>query len=146
MKKFTKTMNIRSKDIQRKWYIADANDKILGRLAGKIARILTGKDKVQYSPNLDCGDFVIVVNADKIRVTGKKMEQKIYFRHSGFPRGARYIQLEKLLAQHPERVIKMAVKGMLPQSRLGNKMLTKLKVYKGAAHPHSAQVPVLLNI
>lgn len=146
MKNMTRTSNLRLKDIKRKWFIVDASDKVLGRLACKVARILIGKGKPEFTPNLDCGDFVVVLNAAKVRTTGKKMVQKKYFRHSGYPRGDKLIGLEKMLADHPETVITLAVKGMLPQNRLGDVILKKLKVYKGDVHPHVAQKPEILNI
>ena len=146
MRNTTKTKNLSHKDIKRKWHLVDAKGMILGRFAGKIARILTGKNKVEFSPNLDCGDFVVVINAEQIKTTGKKMEQKKYFRHSGYPGGMKLIHLEKMLKEHPDTVIKEAVKGMLPRGRLGRKMIKKMKVYEGETHPHKAQNPEALKI
>ena len=146
MKKTTKTEQLSRDDIKRKWFIADANDKILGRFAGNVARVLTGKNKAEYMPNLDCGDYVIVINAEKVRTTGKKLIQKQYFRHSGYPHGMKLTHLEKMLAEHPDRVIIEAVKGMLPSTRLGRKMLKKMKVYKGQVHPHIAHKAEELKI
>ena len=141
-----KTYSVKADEIQREWYLIDAEGKTLGRLASEIAKILRGKHKPIYSPHLDCGDYVIVINAEKIRVTGRKLDQKIYYRHSGYPGGLKSITLREQLAKHPERVIKAAVKGMLPKNRLGRKMLKKLKVYAGASHPHQAQQPKVLEL
>ena len=139
MKKITKSINIRLKDVKRRWFIVDAKNKILGRFACRLARILTGKDKAEYSPNLDCGDFIVVINSEQIRTTGKKLTQKQYFRHSGYPGGMKLIHLEKMLEEHPEIVINEAVKGMLPHNRLGRKIIKKLKIYRGEVHPHKSQ-------
>jgi len=141
-----KTYSVKAGEIKREWYLIDAEGKTLGRLASEIAKILRGKHKPIYSPHLDCGDYVIVINAEKIRVTGRKLDQKIYYRHSGYPGGLKSITLREQLAKHPERVIKAAVKGMLPKNRLGRKMLKKLKVYAGASHPHQAQQPKVLEL
>jgi len=141
-----KTYSVKADEIKREWYLIDAEGKTLGRLASEIAKILRGKHKPIYSPHLDCGDYVIVINAEKIRVTGRKLDQKIYYRHSGYPGGLKSITLREQLAKHPERVIKAAVKGMLPKNRLGRKMLKKLKVYAGASHPHQAQQPKVLEL
>ncbi|GAB6161543.1 50S ribosomal protein L13 [Desulfothermus naphthae] len=131
---------------QRKWYVIDASGQILGRLASKIAVRLRGKHKPDFTPHVDNGDFIIVVNADKVKVTGRKLEQKKYYRHSGYPGGLKEITLKKLLEKKPERVIYNAVKGMLPKNRLARKQLTKLKIYAGPNHPHSAQNPTLLDL
>lgn len=139
------TISMRSQDVVRKWYYVDANDQILGRLASKIARVLRGKHKAIYTPHVDTGDHVIVLNAEKIRVTGNKLKDKTYYRHSLYPGGLKEISLEKLLATHPQRAIEMAVKGMLPKNPLGRKMLDKLKVYAGNEHPHAAQQPISLE-
>jgi len=128
-------------EVKQEWYVVDATDQVLGRLASRIATILRGKHKPTYTPHLDMGDYVIVVNAEKVRLTGKKLEQKIYFRHSGYPGGARYEKYAHLLERKPELAIRLAVKGMLPHNRLGRKMLKKLKVYRGPDHPHQAQQP-----
>jgi len=131
-----KTYSAKASDIKRKWHLIDASDKVLGKLATEVATLLLGKHKPMYSPNLDTGDFVVIINATKIRVTGNKMKQKIYYRHSGYPGGLKSISLEKMMQTHPTRVIEYAVKGMLPHNRLGAKMFKKLKVYAGETHPH----------
>ena len=135
-----KTYSTKPADIKRKSHVIDASGKILGRLATQIAGLLMGKHKPIFSPNLDTGDFVIVINADKVRVTGNKAKQKLYYRHSGYPGGLRSITLEKMMQTNPTRVIEYAVKGMLPHTRLGASMKKKLRVYAGDAHPHLAQV------
>ncbi len=139
-----KTYSVRAKEIDRKWYVVDARDETLGRLATRIATVLRGKHKPSYSPHLDVGDFVVVVNAGKIRVTGKKLDQKIYYRHSGYPGGLKSVTLRRQLAQHPTRVLRSAVWGMLPHNRLGRAMVKKLRVYAGDEHPHEAQNPQAL--
>ena len=126
---------------EKKWHLVDADGEILGRLATKIATILMGKHKHSYSPHIDNGDYVVVINAEKVRVTGKKLKQKIYYSHSGYPGGLKEITLGELLKKHPERVIIYAVEGMLPKNKLGRKMIKKLKVYAGPTHPHKAQLP-----
>ncbi len=126
----------------RKWYLLDAKGKPVGRLSSKIARLLDGKDKPTYCPHIDCGDHVVVINADKVMVTGKKRLQMIYYHYTGYTGGLRETTFEKMMAKRPERVIEHAVKGMLPQGRLGRAMFRKLKVYTGEAHPHQAQNPV----
>jgi large subunit ribosomal protein L13 len=136
-----KTYTVRKGDIKREWYVVDAQGKTLGRLASEIAKILRGKHKPIYVPHLDCGDHVIVVNAEKVRVTGKKLDQKFYYRHSGYPGGLKSINLRDQLQKHPTRVLKAAVRGMLPKNRLGRAMIKKLKVYAGGSHPHQAQQP-----
>jgi len=141
-----KTYTAKPEDIKREWFLVDAEGKTLGRLATKIAEILRGKHKPIYTPHLDCGDYVIVVNADKIRVTGRKLDQKIYYRHSGYPGGLKSITLRDQLQKHPERVLEAAVRGMLPKNRLGRKMFKKLKVYAGDSHPHQAQQPKTLEL
>ena len=128
-------------EIDRKWYVVDAEDRILGRLASRIASILMGKEKPWYTDFLDTGDFLIVVNADKVRLTGKKWESKTYYSHSGYPGGLKQIRAKDLLNKHPERLMRLAVKGMLPKNKLGRRMLKKLKVYAGSDHPHQAQKP-----
>lgn len=132
--------------VQRKWYVIDATDKSLGRLAAEAAKILRGKHKPIFTPHVDTGDHVIIVNADKVQLTGKKLVQKTYFRHSGYPGGAKFIQARKMLAEKPERMVELAVKGMLPKNRLGRAMFKKLKVYRGPSHPHAAQQPEKLEI
>jgi large subunit ribosomal protein L13 len=131
-----KTYSTKASDIKREWHIIDASDKVLGRFATQVASLLMGKHKPMYSPNLDTGDFVVVINAAKVQVTGNKMKQKLYYRHSGYPGGLKSISLEKMMQTHPTRVIEHAVKGMLPHNRLGAKMFKKLKVYAGDTHPH----------
>ena len=125
----------------RRWYIVNAQDQILGRLASQIASLLKGKHKPIYSPHQDVGDFVVVVNAEKIKVTGNKLKDKMYYRHSGYPGGQKATSLEQMLQKHPERVIELAVKRMLPKNALGRKMFLKLKVFPGPDHPHAAQLP-----
>jgi large subunit ribosomal protein L13 len=132
---------MRAQDVQRSWLLVDAENKTLGRLATEVARRLRGKHKPEYTPHVDTGDFVIVVNAEKIRVTGKKTTDKIYYRHSGYPGGIKAISFEHLRDKHPERIIEKAVKGMLPRNPLGRAMFRKLKVYAGEDHPHAAQQP-----
>jgi len=134
------------KDENRNWYTVDVEGKTLGRVASQIAKILIGKHKPDYTPFLDTGDFVVVINADKIRVTGKKLSDKKYYRHSGYLGGLKEKNLEQMLADKPEEVIKLAVKRMLPKTRLGRQMLKKLKVYAGESHPHEAQKPVLVEL
>lgn len=136
-----KTYTVKAGEIERRWYVVDAKDQVLGRLASSIATILRGKHKPTYSPHLDVGDFVIVVNAKDIRLTGKKASQKTYFRHSGYMGGGREIPFRRMRERHPDRIIKLAVKGMLPKNTLGRAMLRKLKVYAGPEHPHEAQLP-----
>lgn len=141
-----KTYVTKSADVEHGWFVVDAEGKTLGRLASQIATILRGKHKPIYSPAVDCGDYVIVLNADKIQVTGRRMEQKSYYRHTGYPGGIKEIGLRDLLEKHPTRAIEYAVKGMLPKNKLGRKMIKKLKVYAGAEHPHQAQQPVTLEL
>lgn len=136
-----KTFMQRPEDVKRKWFLIDAQGKILGRLATSIAVILRGKNKPEYTPHVDTGDHIIVINAEKIRVTGKKMKDKIYQTYSGYPGGQKEYSLETMLKNKPEEVIMLAVRGMLPHNTLGRQMLTKLKVYKGSEHPHAAQSP-----
>ena len=141
-----KTYSARESDIQPRWLVVDAEGKTLGRLATQIAMVLRGKHKPIYTPHMDTGDFVIVVNAEKIALTGTKPEQKKYFHHSMYPGGATWTQLSQLLAKHPERIIEKAVKGMVPRTRLGRAMVKKLKVYAGPKHPHEAQQPVAWTV
>ena len=136
-----KTYSVREGEIDRRWYVVDATDQTLGRLASRIARVLEGKHKPTYSPNLDSGDHVIVLNASRIAVTSNKRETKLYIRHSGYPQGLKQETLGHLLERRPEEVIRRAVKGMLPHNRLGTQQLRKLKVYAGSDHPHQAQQP-----
>ena len=135
------TTSIRADEISREWFIVDAEGQTLGRLASEIAQIIRGKKKPFYTPHMDMGDFVVVVNAEKIKVTGNKEKDKSYFRHSGFPGGVTQISLQKVRQDFPERIITNAVKGMLPHNRLGRQLLTHLKVYSGTEHPHAAQLP-----
>ena len=133
-------------EVNREWYLIDAKDQVVGRLASKIATILRGKDKPTYTPHVDTGGFVVVINADKVKLTGKKWQEKKYFRYTGYPGGLREITAEKLLQKKPEELIKHAVKGMLPKNRLGRKLFKKLKVYKGDSHPHTAQQPKAIEV
>lgn len=136
-----KTYSIKEADINKEWYVADAANQTLGRFASKIAQILKGKHKPEYTPHMDMGDFVVVVNAEKIRVSGDKEMKKIYFSHSGYPGGTKFLKLHTVRERQPEKIINLAVKGMLPKNRLGRAMLRHLKVYKGSDHPHVAQKP-----
>lgn len=141
-----KTFSPTPKDISHNWFVVDASDKILGRLASAVAIRLRGKHKVEFAPHLDTGDFIIVVNAAKVRTTGRKLDQKKYYRHSGWIGGLKETSLRDMLAKKPEDVIRKAVRGMLPKNRLGRAMLKKLKVYAGEAHPHEAQKPETLDV
>jgi large subunit ribosomal protein L13 len=141
-----KTFNARKEDIVRDWYLVDAEGQVLGRLASEIARRLRGKHKPVFTPYVDTGDFVIVVNAEKIVLTGKKITDKIYFRHSGYPGGLKQTSAGKMLKDHPEKVLQYAVRGMLPKNSLGRRMLKKLKVYAGGDHCHEAQCPRTLTL
>jgi large subunit ribosomal protein L13 len=141
-----KTWNAKPGEVERRWYLVDADGKTLGRLATHVADTLRGKNKAQYTPHVDTGDFVVVVNAEKIAVTGKKLDDKRYYRHSGYPGGIRSRTLREELDRRPTEVIRKAVKGMLPRNRLGRAQLTKLKVYAGPEHPHSAQAPQPLKL
>jgi large subunit ribosomal protein L13 len=134
------TYSTKASDIERKWWVIDASGRTLGRLASEVASLLKGKHKPVYSPHLDVGDYVIVINAAEVRVTGNKLTQKFYYRHSGYPGGLKSISLGRMMETHPTRVVEHAVKGMLPHNRLGAAMFKKLKVYPGAEHPHKAQV------
>lgn len=136
-----KTVSVRPQDVEREWYVVDAASQTLGRLASEIARRLRGKHKVCYTPHVDTGDYVIVVNAEKVRVTGAKRHDKIYYRHSGYPGGIKATRFEDLIKKHPDRAIRHAVKGMLPRNPLGRAVFRKLKVYAGPDHPHTAQQP-----
>jgi len=141
-----KTFVAKPADIEREWYVVDATDLTLGRLATQVASVLRGKHKPQYTPYEDVGDFVIVINAEKVQVTGRKLDQKIYYHHTGYPGGIKSISLRKQLQKHPERVIEHAVKGMLPRGPLGRRQFKKLKVYVGPEHPHQAQLPKPMSI
>ena len=136
-----KTYTVKGDYTDRKWYIMDAEGQVLGRMASQIASILRGKHKPVYSPHLDLGDFVIVINAEKIRLSGKKQEQKVYYHHSGYPGGLKAVPFSKMMEKKPERILEKAVKGMLPHNKLGRKMYKKLKIYVGSEHPHKAQQP-----
>ena len=141
-----KTYYPKKDEIERKWFIIDAKDKILGRVASKAAFILRGKHKPQYTPSVDMGDFVIIVNADKIKVTGNKFMNKKYYRHSGYPGGIKEIPFYKMMKKDPTFALKNAIRGMLPHNRLGRKQLKHVKIYAGESHPHSAQKPELIEI
>ncbi|HDR04696.1 MAG TPA: 50S ribosomal protein L13 [Candidatus Marinimicrobia bacterium] len=141
-----KTYSAKPEDIKRDWYVVDATDMALGRLASQVAQILRGKHKPIYTPHIDTGDFVIVINAEKIRLSGKKTDTKQYFHHTGFPGGTRFHGYKDTLAKHPERIVEHAVKGMLPHNKLGRVLFKKLKVYAGTDHPHQAQVPKPLEL
>lgn len=141
-----KTFVPKSKDIAQDWYLFDADGEVLGRLASQIALILMGKQKPIYTNFLDCGDFVVVVNAKKIRLTGNKLSDKVYYRHSGYPGGLKQMTAGEMLKKHPERLIHFAVKGMLPKNKLARKMILKLKVYAGPEHPHQAQLPKTMTL
>ncbi len=133
-------------DVDRKWYLVDARDEVLGRISSFIAKIITGKHKPNYTPSVDTGDFVIVINAGKVRLTGDKYEDKMYQNYSGFPGGLKEVSAGELLEEDPEKVVSLSVKGMLPKSKLGDKMFKKVKVYAGEEHPHEAQQPVEIRI
>ena len=141
-----KTKSFRSEDFKKNWHLVDAENKVLGRLAVKIANILSGKNNSRYTPNADLGDFVVVVNAEKVKVTGNKSKQKNYYRHSGYPGGLKVKNFEKMQDDSPEKIIKKAVKGMLPKNKLSNKIIKKLKVYSGSEHPHVGQQPEELSL
>jgi len=141
----TKTFTPRAGDIERQWFVVDAEGKTLGRLASQIAHILRGKHKPTYSPHMDLGDHIVVINAEKIRVTGRKADQKVYYRHTGYPGGLRTTTYEDMLGKHPERILRIAVKGMLPNNILGRQMFKKLRVYAGPEHEHAAQQPQALS-
>ena len=141
-----KTLSVRPQDVEHDWYVVDAENQTLGRLAAAVARRLRGKHKASYTPHVDTGDYIVVVNAEKVRVTGKKRTDKVYYRHSGYPGGIKGERFEEMIAKHPERVIENAVKGMLPRNPLGRAVFRKLKVYAGSDHPHSAQQPKPLQL
>lgn len=146
MKQEKLTKFISTENADRKWFIVDAKDQILGRLASKVASVIRGKNKPSFSPNADTGDFVVVINADQVKVTGKRELLKTYAHYSGYPGGLKVRTFEELLAKKPEFIIENAVKGMLPKNRLGRKLIKKLKVYKGENHPHQAQKPELVSL
>jgi large subunit ribosomal protein L13 len=140
------TKFIKPEDADQKWYVIDAKDQVLGRLAAKVASIIRGKNKAFFTPNMDAGDFVVVINADKIRMTGKRESQKTYFTHSMYPGGAKVRSFSEMMEKKPEFAFETAVKGMLPKTKLGRKLIKKLKVYAGESHPHSAQKPEVLSL
>jgi len=141
-----RTQSCKTGDREKEWFVVDADDKVLGRLASRIALVLRGKHTPKFTPFMDTGDFVVVVNVEKLRVTGNKATAKTYYHHTGYPGGIKGISYERMLARHPERILYHAVRGMLPKNRLGRKMLKKLKVYAGAEHPHQAQKPKALEL
>jgi large subunit ribosomal protein L13 len=141
-----KTYSAKKEDLKQEWFLVDAQDRILGRLATQIANILRGKNKPVFTPYADAGDFVIVTNAEKIRLTGKKLENKCYYRHTGYPGGLKTRTAQEILTKKPEQLIELAVKGMLPKNRLGRKLIKKLKIYTGNVHPHEAQQPKNLEL
>jgi len=140
------TQSPREQDVERSWYVVDAADKVLGRVAAQVAHVLRGKHKAAFSPHVDIGDFVIVVNAGRAKLTGRKLDQKMYHRHTGYPGGIRSTTARRLLETHPERAIEAAIRGMLPKNPLGRRMYRKLKVYAGSEHPHAAQKPQPLEV
>jgi len=140
-----KTYTARTGEVPRQWYVVDAQGKVLGRLASRIAMVLRGKTKPTFTPHIDTGDFVVVVNAEQVQLTGRKLDNKFYYRHSGYPGGLKEISARHLLQKKPEEVLRHAVRGMLPKNSLGRHLLTKLKVYAGGEHPHQAQQPVPLT-
>ena len=142
----TKTISAKPATIKRDWYLIDATDLILGRLSSQIATILRGKNKTSYTPHMDCGDYVVVINADKVAFTGKKLDQKMYYHHTGYMGGIKGISAAKLMEKKPEDVIYKAVQRMISRNKLGRQMMTKLRVYAGAEHPHTAQNPIVLDI
>jgi len=141
-----KTFVTKPADVQRSWYVVDAEGKTLGRLASEVAQILRGKHKPIYSPAVDCGDYVVIINAEKIHVTGRRLDQKKYYHHSGYMGGLTEVTLRQQLERYPSRVFESAVRGMLPRNKLGRKMIMKMKVYAGPDHPHSAQQPEVLEL
>ena len=141
-----KTYSVKAGEIERRWFVVDAQGKILGRLATEIARILRGKNKPQYTPHVDVGDFVVVINADRVRVTGKKAEQKVYRRHSGYPGGMKETSYERMMERKPTEILRKAVYGMMPKTRLARQQFRKLKIYAGPEHPHAAQNPQRLEV
>lgn len=146
MAKNNKSYMAKPGEVDKKWYVVDATEAILGRLSSQVATILRGKNKPEFTPNVDCGDFVIVINCNKVRLTGKKLEQKYYRHHTGYIGGLKEVQYKKIMQEKPEFAVYKAVKGMLPKNSLGEAMLTKLRVYAGSEHPHSAQQPVELKL
>jgi large subunit ribosomal protein L13 len=141
-----KTYSPKESEIDRKWWLVDAEGKVLGRLASTLAHILRGKHKPYFSPHVDCGDFVVVINVEKLYFTGNKRENKLYYKHSGYPGGLKAVPLSTMLARKPEEVLRHAVRGMLPKNKLGRKVLSKLKIYSGPDHPHQSQKPMTLEV
>jgi len=141
-----KTFMPRSENMEKKWYLIDASGLVLGRLATKVAELLQGKGKPIFSRHTDTGDYVIIINAEKVLLTGRKLEQKFHFTYSGYPGGAKFTRYDKLMAENPEKAIRLAVKGMLPSNKLGDKLISKLKIYRGSVHSHGAQKPQILKI
>ena len=141
-----KTVSLNKATVQKEWFVVDATDQILGRLSSKIALVLRGKHKPGYTPHVDCGDNVIVINAEKVRLTGNKMKGKVYIRHTGYPGGQRFQTAEELMTKHPARMVEKAIKGMLPKNSLGAKLFTNLHVYVGAEHDNAAQQPKVINL
>ena len=141
-----KTVSAKKEEVTRQWYVVDAQDQTLGRLSTEIANRLRGKHKASFTPHVDTGDYVVVINADKVKVTGRKAQDKMYYHHTGFPGGIKSISFEKLQDEAPERIIESAVKGMMPKNKLSRAMMSKLKIYAGSEHPHGAQQPVTLDI
>ncbi len=141
-----KTYMAKPGEVERRWYVVDAKDKVVGRLASRIAMILMGKHKPHYTPHLDTGDFVVVINASRVRFTGRKWEQKCYYRHSGYPGGLKVRKAREVLEKNPEEILRHAVRGMLPKNHLGRRLLKKLKIYPGESHPHQAQKPAQLEL
>ena len=141
-----KTVSLKAGDIQKEWYVIDATDMALGRLASRVALILRGKNKPSFTPNMDCGDNVIIVNADKVKLTGNKMTDRVYVRHTGYPGGQRFSTPKEILAKKPTELVRMAVKGMLPKNRLGAKLINNLYLYQGSEHPHQAQNPKTIKL
>ncbi|MGE5313666.1 MAG: 50S ribosomal protein L13 [Acidobacteriota bacterium] len=139
------TYFFKQSELEQKWFVVDANGQTLGRLATEVARILRGKHKPSFTPNADAGDFVVIINAEKIRITGKRAEMKEYFRYSGYPGGQTFAKYKDVLKSHPERILEHAVRGMIPHTRLGRKIFSKLKVYAGPEHPHASQKPAPLS-
>ncbi|MBP7497376.1 MAG: 50S ribosomal protein L13 [Bacteroidales bacterium] len=141
-----KTVSLRKEDVKKEWWLLDAEDQVLGRLSSKVANILRGKYKPDFTPHIDCGDNVIIINADKVKLTGNKLTDKIYTRHTGYPGGQRFATPKDMLKKKPEFIIKKAIKGMLPKNKLGSQILDNLFIYQGTEHPHSAQQPKTLNL
>lgn len=141
-----KTVSLRKEDVKKEWWLLDAEDQVLGRLSSKVANILRGKYKPDFTPHIDCGDNVIIINADKVKLTGDKLTDKIYTRHTGYPGGQRFATPKDMLKKKPEFIIKKAIKGMLPKNKLGSQILDNLFIYQGTEHPHSAQQPKTLNL